>query len=411
MKVELSTVHRSGPMPTTISTAPGGVTAEPPRSAGGLIGLVMVGCALLTAGLLGLISAAWGYALFVLAGLSFGAAVLSVGTLLLTRLGHAGQLAAWSRGAGKLGAVSYVLSVAALAGHYAYETLNGRMELHWVVFGPLVLAALVAFEWGIYRKLVKANAVSWQRYRRFIDRNHADPAAMRKTLVDEVITHRSLWQSSKLRWLRHTLIFWGFAAMFVLELAAVFVREAVPAFGWTDVWRVPGHPLRLMFDLGYDFTGLMMLLGCILALYWRYTVRGKAESKYADTPMVLFLGFVVVTGFMIEGWRLAQLPSAPEQAFSFVGLWFAAGMSGVGLTFAGLHQPLWLVHVVASCALIAYLPATRLIHTCATPLGRLMNSQKGLLQAKKQGVLAGLWRHPPADGPQRSSPAATSRQP
>lgn len=373
--------------------------------------LVLAAAAVLGAGLIGWVSAGVGYGLFTLAGLSFGVALGAMAVLMLTRQGQAGTLASRGALAARLGAVCYVLAVAALAGHYAHETLLGRMELHWVIFGPLVLAALVAFEWGIYRKLVKANAVSWERYRRFIDRDHADPVAMRKTLVDEVVTHRSLWQTSKLRWIRHTLIFWGFAAMFVLELAAVFVREAVPAFGWTDVWRVPGHPLRLMFDLGYDITGLMMLMGCSLALYWRYTVRGKAERKYADTPMVLFLGFVVVTGFMLEGWRLAQLPGASEHAFSFVGLWFAALMSGAGLTSAGLHQPLWLVHVVASCALIAYLPATRLIHTCATPLGRLMNSQKGLLQAKKQGVLAGLWRHPPADGLQPSSPAATPRQP
>lgn len=385
--------------------------AERARPRPGYVLLVLAGSAVLIIGLCGWAPAGVGYGLFTLAGLSFGVALWAMAVLLLTRRGHASQLASRAGLAARLGAVAYVLAVAALAGHYAHETLQGRMELHWIVFGPLVLAALVAFEWGIYRKLVKANAVSWDRYRRFIDRDHADPAAMRKTLIDEVITHRSLWQTSKLRWIRHTLIFWGFAGMFVLELAAVFVREAVPAFGWSDVWRVPGHPLRLMFDLGYDLTGLMMLLGCILALYWRYTVRGKPERKYADTPMVLFLGFVVVTGFMLEGWRLAQLPGASEQAFSFVGLWFAALMSGAGLTSAGLHQPLWLVHVVASCALIAYLPATRLIHTCATPLGRLMNSQKGLLQAKKHGVLAGLWRHPPADGPHRSSPAATPRQP
>lgn len=385
--------------------------AERYRPGPGYVLLVLAACAVLGAGLIGWVPAGVGYGLFTFAGLCFGGALWAMAVLLLTRQGRAGQLASRAGLAARLGALAYVLAVAALAGHYAYETLHGRMELHWVIFGPLVLAALVACEWGIYRKLVKANAVSWDRYRRFMDRDHADPEAMRKTLVDEVITHRTLWQTSKLRWIRHTLIFWGFAAMFAIELVAVFVREAVPAFGWTDVWRVPGHPLRLSFDLGYDITGLMMLLGCMLALYWRYTVRSRAESKYADTPMVLFLGFVVVTGFMLEGWRLAQLPAAPGQAFSFVGLGFAALMSGAGLTSAGVHQPLWLVHMVASCALIAYLPASRLIHTCATPLGRLMNSQKRLLQAKKHGVLAGLWGQPPGAGPHPSSPAAQPRQP
>jgi len=32
----------------------------------------------------------------------------------------------------------------------------------------------------------------------------------------------------------------------------------------------------------------------------------------------------------------------------------------------------------------------RLVHSCATPLGRLMNSQKGMLAAKKRGVLGAM---------------------
>lgn len=100
-----------------------------------------------------------------------------------------------------------------------------------IIFGPLILFALVCVELGIYRKLIKANAVSWDRYKRFLNRDDADPLAMRKTLVEEVIVHKSLWQISKLRWLRHTLIFWGFTVMFMLELAAVFYAKRVLHLG------------------------------------------------------------------------------------------------------------------------------------------------------------------------------------
>ncbi len=393
------------------AAAPAAPRVALPPSRAGMKLLAAAAAALLVAGLAGLIGAGWGYALFVLAGLALAAAAVMVGRLVLSRQGRTETLVGGARQLARLGGAAYVLAVAALAGHYAHETIQGRMELHWVLFGPLVLAALVAFEWGIYRKLVRANAVSWSRYRRFIEREHADPQAMRRTLVDDVVVHRSLWQQSKLRWLRHTLIFWGFGAMFLLELAAVFVREAMPAFGWADIWRTPGHPVRLFFDFGYDLTGVMMLAGCLLALYWRATVQGKPERKFADTPMVLFLLFVVLTGFMVEGLRLAQGvagAAGTAAAYSFAGVFFAWAMGGLGLATPALLQPLWLVHVVASCALIAYLPATRLIHTCATPLGRLMNSQKGLLAAKKRGVLSGLWgagpRTPGAPSAERQVP-------
>ena len=55
-----------------------------------------------------------------------------------------------------------------------------------------------------------------------------------------------------------------------------------------------------------------------------------------------------------------------------------------------MYEALWLVHVLGSCAFIAYVPAKRLVHSCATPMGRLMHSQRELLAAKKQAVLAGL---------------------
>jgi len=61
-----------------------------------------------------------------------------------------------------------------------------------------------------------------------------------------------------------------------------------------------------------------------------------------------------------------------------------------GMPYASAYRPLWLVHVVAACTLIGYLPATRLVHTCATPVGRLMNSQTRMMAAKKIGVLGGL---------------------
>lgn len=357
--------------------------------------VVVLAMALLVAGLGGQVSAAWGYALFVFAGASLSSCVAWVGVLVLTRLGDTAVLINRIRLFGRLGGAAYVAAVAALAGHYSYETLAGRMEWHWVVFGPVVLGALVAFEWGIYVKLVKANALTWRRYHRFIDRDLADPLAMKKTLRDDVVMHRTLWKISGLRWWRHTLIFWGFAGMFALELVAVFIREAVPAFGWPDVWRTPGHPIRATFDVLYDATGLMMLLGCVLALYWGWTVRHREERKFADRPMVLFLGFVVLSGFVVEGWRLALNPGSAGAAYSFVGLAFAWVMAPVAVAWESAYQPMWLIHVVASCALIAYIPFSRLVHTCATPLGRLMNSQKSLLAAKKMGVLAGLLRNPP----------------
>jgi len=362
--------------------------------------------ALLGLGLSGHLSAGWGFALLVFGGLSLGLAASLFCLLVFSHRGDTLGLANASKRSFAIGAAAYVIAVFALAGHYGYETLQGRMELRWIIFGPMVIWALIAFDLGVYRKLVEKNLPTWHRFKRFIRREASDPVAMRRTFVNDVILQRALFRASKLRWFRHALIFWGFVLMFVTELLAVVVRDAFPAFGWNDMWRIPGHPVRLAFDLIFDVTGLMVTIGCAIALLWRVSVRGKPERKFADTPMSAFLLFVVLSGFIVEGWRMAQSPADPGQSWSFVGAGFAFLLSPLVAAAGGAYQPLWIVHVVAACALIGYLPVTRLVHTCATPIGRLMNSQAGLMAAKKIGVISALMsgRRPTLRLPTTSSP-------
>jgi nitrate reductase gamma subunit len=354
-------------------------TVPPLLAAGGL----------LAAGLVGGIGAAWGYGLFMLAMalLALGAGAFAV--YAFTRSGDGATLQGVWSAALKWGAWGYVWAVAALSGHFIHETLVGRMELAWILFGPAALAAIVAVDWGLYKLLVKKNLPTWGRFGHLVTRDAIDPAAMRRTFVDDVVLHKSLFSVSRFRWLRHTLIFWGFVAMFGVELLAVLVREAWPAFGGHDVWRVPGHPLRLGFDFAYDFTGAMILAGCLLALVWRVLVNGKPEQKFADTPSTLFLLFVVASGFILEALRLATMTPDPSHWASFLGYALSFSMPAGGID-ATLTQALWYIHVFGSCAFIAYVPAKRLVHSCATPVGRLMNSQKGLLARKRLASLGGL---------------------
>lgn len=366
------------------------------RLPGSVLGL-LVAMLLFAGGLAAALGPAWGYALLMLAAGLLMAGMASFAVLALTSRGDAQQLWAAAAKAFLAAAWVYGWGVCALGGHFAHETLQGRMPLHWVVFGLSALAALIVLDIGLYRRLVAYQRVTWGRYSRHLSRAQAQPAAMRRTLVDEVVLQRSLRATSALRWWRHTLIFWGFVLMLATEMLAVVFREAVPAFGWHDIWREPGHPLRAAFDFAFDLFGIMVLIGCLLALFWRWRVNGTAQQKFSDTPTVVFLLLVVASGFALEALRLAGAADTPRAWASFAGMALAQLFSPTAA--AALHAPVWYGHAIASCLFIAYVPLKRLVHSCATPIGRLMHSQQHLLAAKKQGVLAGLMKQSTTVGP------------
>ena len=173
----------------------------------------------------------------------------------LTRQFDTASLARTYKGLLVFGGWLYVAGVSALSGYFVFETLHGRMELRWILFGPVVLACVIVLDVGLYRLLILKNLPTWQRFGGLISRADSEPGRMRQVLVDDVILHRALFDVSAFRWFKHALIFWGFSVMFAVEIVAVFVRVGLPSFGADDIWEDLSHPLRMAFDF------LMISLG------------------------------------------------------------------------------------------------------------------------------------------------------
>lgn len=350
---------------------------------------IAVSAVLAVAGGLGGLDLFWGFGLLLVAAMLLLAGALSFSIYIFTDRGDSEALVAAMKWPSLLGAWFYVFGVAALAGYYTFEALQGRVEIKLIIFGPAILLALIAFDYGLYRVLVGRNMPTIIRFGRYLSRDKSDPAAMRKTLIDDVVFHRTLLSVSGFRWFKHTLIFWGFGLLFITECLAVVFREGLPAFGIPEYWA-EAHPLRLAFDFAFDFFGLMSMIGCVLALAWRIKVNGTDEQKYSDTPTAFFLFVVLLSGYFVEAVRIAAADGGAHHLASFVGYAASGMISKPDALYAALYDPLWLFHVIGSCLFIAYVPAKRLVHSCATPVGRLMHSQKGLLESKKMNVLQGL---------------------
>ena len=132
---------------------------------------------------------------------------------------------------------------------------------------------------------------------------------------------------------------------------------------WVYVWAfaaLAGHYSHETFagrmELRWILFGPAVLAA--LAIGWRIKVSGTEEQKFTDTPTAVFLFLVVLSGFVVEGMRLAAAPAGWDQV-SFVGSVFAQVVPGASGPGTGLYEVLWLVHVLGSCAFIAYVPVRR----------------------------------------------------
>ena len=351
---------------------------------------IIVGISLFILQLSGQYSAGFAYGLLFVSVVLLIAGLVALTLLVFTRVGDARSLSATMRWLCNAAWWTYVLAVFDLSGYFIAQALIGQVELQWIFFGPAALVSIVLFDIGMYQVIFSKNQMTWERYRQHIRREDAEPEAMRDTFIADVVFHTNLMSVSGLRWLRHTLMFWGFGLLFAVEVAAVFVREGIPAFGWTDIWEILDHPVRLAFDFAFEFFGFMVLIGCLLAFIWRIKASNTDESKYADTPSAVFLFLVVLSGFLLEGGRLAMDGLPAGSGFSFVGWNFASMSPGESGFLASAYTPLWYFHVFASLGFIVYVPAHRLAHSCATPVGRMMNSQKKILARKREHSLRGL---------------------
>ncbi|RLB72789.1 MAG: hypothetical protein DRH03_04135, partial [Deltaproteobacteria bacterium] len=164
----------------------------------------------------------------------------------------------------------------------------------------------------------------------------------------------------------HLFIFFGFFIPFVFVVfAQLHVATLSPA-------AAGGVSLVL------DCVGGLALVGLMMALYRRYGLMPDRldEDGNSDGLLLIWLLFIFVSGFAVEGLRLAV--TTPE------GTWFAP----IGSLFAFVFSPfsqkvnahtitvVWRIHFYAIMLLIATMPYTKLFHVISGILNNYYRSTK-----------------------------------
>lgn len=153
----------------------------------------------------------------------------------------------------------------------------------------------------------------------------------------------------------HVFIFWGF--MILLAGTAI---EAFDHYAKTHLLK---GKVYLAFAFIMDLGGAMALLGTIMAATRRYIWRPRAlDNRKEDAFVLVMLAIVLLTGFLVEGARLAaQAASAPWEKWSFVG-WNVFKNFFNHSNALLWHKLFWWIHLLSSFIFVVVLVHTKLLH-------------------------------------------------
>jgi len=240
----------------------------------------------------------------------------------------------------------------------ATRPLMWNVSNAWIMY-VLFAAALAVFAWGMYRRI----------------RFWMDGRSDRERLADwgkrfVVLIRESLFQkqirNAKLPALFHCLIFYSFLVLFATTLIVMVQYDADRLLGLRlDIFR--GF-VFVFFSVASELAGILVLAGIAIAAYRRFLTKPETLSTGpADGLVLLFLAGVIVTGYLVEGLRIA-FNEDPWKALSPAG-WAVAGLFSGASPAAGktIHAWLWWSHTVLALGWIAAIPYTKFVHLASLP--------------------------------------------
>ncbi|MGE5422956.1 MAG: heterodisulfide reductase-related iron-sulfur binding cluster [Ignavibacteriales bacterium] len=164
----------------------------------------------------------------------------------------------------------------------------------------------------------------------------------------------------------HAFLFWGFFAL--------FTAAGVDALHYWIHWPKVEGAAYIWFSAVVDVLGFAALIGIIVLFFVRYIQKPDRlnDSKSSDGWVIFLIFAILLTGFVIEGLRIAaQIKLANgmmelidyEMKASPFGWMFAQLFAGASLDAVEVwHRLLWWFHMVIAFMFIALVPFTKLWH-------------------------------------------------
>ncbi len=236
-----------------------------------------------------------------------------------------------------------------------------------VVFYIAGFAAMAVFAYGFWRRFAK--------YRSGRSENRFDHLGQRiARACATILSNATVRRGDRVGGIAHTLILWGFLILFIGTCIVAFDHDVLRFFG---LKLLQGN-FYLGFSLALDLFGIAFIVGLIMMIVRRavmkpaeldYTRADRQDGKVDrsgfvtdDMIFVWLLLVIAVTGYLVEGFRIAQTMPSFER-WSPVGWVTASVVSGMGeSTLYDVHLWTWWLHGILVLGFVAYIPFSKMMH-------------------------------------------------
>ncbi len=277
------------------------------------------------------------------------------------------------------------------------------MEKH-LVFYIMFFPTVIFFLWGMGLHVGvwlegnvegAENATKWGKFRILIGRGWHGfwkrPGWYVRILITDVIFHRKLFGQSFYRWLAHTLLVFGFVATFAVDMVKglttgylVELSHTLPLFSFAHAFETGA--IRPFLDFFLEFFSFLILAGCVMACVRRFLIRpDQLRTDEEDITTLVFILFLELSGFFIEGYRIAhpEVVSAHHFMANFTPAsannWVSFGGYSISLFLRNVAinaDLLWYLHVVPSLIFFIYLPHSKLLHIFTSSITVISDRQR-----------------------------------
>ena len=256
--------------------------------------------------------------------------------------------------------------------------MPGREEfwnIGYPLMGTLVYTLLIitpaAIAWGVYGRFKL-----WRLGKPMPDLGPWSPRIKRtlKLAGLDIFGHRRFVKRELYAGLMHFFIFWGFLFLFIATSvgAMEFQFHKLNPLGFD----FPTARFRVQEDFVWDiFGGLFALIGVTMAMFRRYIMRPPRLNTFVDDHVILwFLLSLVVSGFVVEGLRIAGTDPTPVWAAPIGYIFSLPFTDASDHVIETTHAVIYWGHAGGTAAVFIYLAVhfSKISHIFFSPLNALL---------------------------------------